>query len=73
MHTNHRLAKMSFGWHKEEVFETSTLDCAVLYVPVPNWWVGWKPSHLLLVLLPFFFPYHLGPKLCGSVADKALI
>lgn len=40
------------GWHNMEVFAPPHRDSPRVYVLLLDWWVGWGPNRLFLVMVP---------------------
>lgn len=58
MPMNSQLTQTFVGCHNVEVFALPLRDCPVFYVVMPDWWVGWELSHLVLGALQSIFAYH---------------
>lgn len=56
-----------------EVLVLPPRDHAVVFVPMPDWCVGWEPSSLFLEPSPSVFAYYSSLMLCRYEADKVHI
>lgn len=62
--TNRPLSQTFAGLNIVEMVVFPPCDVSVVYVPVPDWWIGWEPICLILAQSPSFFTSYSGLVLC---------
>lgn len=70
MRKDHWQTIILVGWQNVEMLMVAPRECMCMYVLMPDWLVGYEPSRLLLVSLPFVLLYYFAALFLESEVNK---